>query len=108
MNDVLNCPNCGAPVSDEKCAYCGTVIYDFTVMDMEKPSYIKIKANRQLIMCKAFLDNVYVTMEDQPIRLYGDDKEYFVQRSQSCTIHVDFNVLPQDGVLYKIKNVVQG
>ena len=29
----LNYPNCGAPISDDKCAFCGTVIYDFATID---------------------------------------------------------------------------
>ena len=24
MKDLLNCPNCGAPISGSKCEYCGT------------------------------------------------------------------------------------
>ena len=25
MKDLLNCPNCGAPISGSKCEYCGTI-----------------------------------------------------------------------------------
>lgn len=25
-----NCPNCGAPITGNKCEYCGTVFYDFS------------------------------------------------------------------------------
>lgn len=25
MKDLLNCPNCGAPINGSKCEYCGTV-----------------------------------------------------------------------------------
>lgn len=28
VKDLLNCPNCGAPVSGFKCEYCGTVFYE--------------------------------------------------------------------------------
>jgi predicted amidophosphoribosyltransferase len=25
MNDITNCPNCGAPITGSRCEYCGTV-----------------------------------------------------------------------------------
>ena len=28
MKDLLNCPNCGAPISGSKCEYCGTMFSD--------------------------------------------------------------------------------
>ena len=27
--DSTNCPNCGAPIESDKCAYCGTIFVDF-------------------------------------------------------------------------------
>ncbi len=42
-NGHTNCPNCGAPIDGEKCAYCGTVFLDVSCIDIEAPCYLKIK-----------------------------------------------------------------
>lgn len=52
---ILNCPNCGAPISSEKCPYCGTVFYDFSTIELNQPAYIKIKHDGEIILCKAIL-----------------------------------------------------
>lgn len=52
MREQLNCPNCGAVIVSEKCAYCGTVFYDFSVIDIDKPCYIKIKYNNSIVMIR--------------------------------------------------------
>lgn len=39
MKDLLNCPNCGAPIKGSKCEYCGTVFhekYDDDVSDLNE------------------------------------------------------------------------
>lgn len=43
MERILNCKNCGHPIHDYKCEYCGTQYYDFTNMEMGKASYFRIK-----------------------------------------------------------------
>lgn len=43
MRKHLNCPNCGAPITETKCPYCGTVFYDFTDISFSKPTYLKIR-----------------------------------------------------------------
>lgn len=49
--DAFNCPNCGAPITAEKCEYCGTVFYDFFALDVGKISYMKIRYNDKIIAC---------------------------------------------------------
>ena len=38
---TLNCPNCGAPITGERCEYCGAVFYDWATISDEAPQYIK-------------------------------------------------------------------
>ena len=52
---TYNCPNCGAPITAEKCPYCGTLFYDFATIETGQPTYIKIRHNGEVIMCKAVL-----------------------------------------------------
>ena len=45
MRKKLDCPQCGAAITDEKCPYCGAVFYDFSTLTLNEPCYIKIKVN---------------------------------------------------------------
>lgn len=59
-----NCPSCGAPITDNKCPYCGCVIHDFATIDMNHPGWIRIKLNNEIIVTKAYVEsarfNAYV------------------------------------------------
>ena len=43
MKDLLNCPNCAAPIESDICPYCGSVFLDWTTFDTSKPTFIKVK-----------------------------------------------------------------
>ena len=103
MNETLNCPNCGAPVTGEKCEYCGTVIYDFSVIDDSKPTYIKMRLNGQLLMFKALLHSADLRMEPADDYLYMDNKRILIQSVPEMTVTVEFAVIPDDGILYQVK-----
>lgn len=62
---TYNCPNCGAPITAEKCPYCGTLFYDFSTIEVGKPSYIKIKHKGKIVMCKAFLTECSFNLQNQ-------------------------------------------
>ena len=52
---TFNCPNCAAPISGEKCKYCGTVIYDFASIKLDDISYLKISNGNQILRLKVIL-----------------------------------------------------
>ena len=62
MRDVLNCPNCGAPVTSEKCPYCGTLFYDFSAIEVGKPCFLKIKGGKTSSRVKATTKNVEINL----------------------------------------------
>lgn len=103
MNEALNCPNCGAPVEGEKCAYCGTVIYDFAVIDDSKYSYIKMRLNGHLLMFKVLLRSADITMEPAENYIYLDNKKMLIESVPQMTITTEFTVIPDDDILYKVK-----
>lgn len=41
MKDLLNCPNCGAPIVDDRCAYCGSVFLDVCGVEPGTIVYLK-------------------------------------------------------------------
>lgn len=52
MNKV-NCINCGAPIDDraDRCAYCGTLYYDFCGLDIDgkTPIAFRVKLDNKLV-----------------------------------------------------------
>ena len=65
----LNCPNCGAPITAEKCPYCGTLFYDFSTIDVGQPTYLKIKYNGEIVMCQAFLNECTFELKNDVSRV---------------------------------------
>lgn len=57
---TFNCPNCGAPITDEKCPYCGTVFYDFTTLDLDETSYVKFKYKGKIFVCQARFTSIEI------------------------------------------------
>ena len=53
MREKLNCPNCGAPITEEICPYCGTIFYDFANIEIGKPAALRLKTGHRLTVCKA-------------------------------------------------------
>ena len=70
MRDVLNCPNCGAPVTSEKCPYCGTLFYDFSAIEVGKPCFLKIKWGNNIMLVKAATKNVEINLSSDTTDTY--------------------------------------
>ena len=88
MRDVLNCPNCGAPITATECPYCGTVFYDFTIMSFDRPTYIKAEVNdKQFIIARARITDLTATFKpdevgrlDISMVLLPDDRGVYLER----------------------------
>ena len=102
--DQLNCPNCGAPIVGEKCEYCGTVFYDWACLNMDRPSYIKMKIHDNLVLCKARMESISANYDCDMAHLYADDLPIYTVRSPGILrIEPVFIVEPEDGILYSVK-----
>lgn len=101
-----NCPNCGAPIESTQCPYCGTVFYDFTVMDFDKPTYIRIHHKGQYMVFRALARSMNVSMCPDEHVYYRDNHVYAQMSSWAMDVTIDFSVLPDDeGVLMKRKDI---
>ena len=101
-----NCPNCGAPIESTQCPYCGTIFYDFTVMDFDKPTYIRIHYNGQYMVFRALARSMNVSMNPNEYAYYADNSVYAQMPSMAMDVTIDFSVLPDDeGVLMKRKDI---
>jgi len=86
-----NCPNCGAPIESTQCPYCGTVFYDFTVMDSETPTYIRMNWYGHQMVFRALMRSAEINMHSGG--MFSPD---------DIDVDIEFTVLPDDdGVLMK-------
>lgn len=105
MREELNCPNCGAPITSEKCEYCGTLFYDFSAIDVDKPCYLKIKYQNAIVMVRAKVRRSELNMTTEPYVAYdalGSPRITF-QSSQSLDLSLEFDCVSFDnGALVQI------
>lgn len=85
----LNCPNCGAPITDVTCPYCGTVFYDFATIRDDKPTYIRIKFNDDYLVWRAKMNTATINfpsyLNESPdvdinFTVFPDDKGVFLEK----------------------------
>ena len=104
-----NCPNCGAPIESTQCPYCGTVFYDFTALDSDKPTYIRMNWHGNQIVFRAIMRSAEIEVRDDPIPFYVDNKREMIQTCTEATANIEFMILEDDdGILLKRKELNDG
>lgn len=99
--EELNCPNCGAPIRDVECPYCGTIFFDFADMEEGKPCYLRVKINGNVCVFHAILSEFALHMTNDSTTCYYDDKPEVIISEQNYTINMGLDVFPVDSVLFK-------
>lgn len=91
-NGALTCPQCGAPIVDEKCEYCGVVFYDFACVECDKPFFLKMKKDDQICIYKVVMDDATITSNiDEPTLFYADNTPYYIKGSETIDIDLHFH-----------------
>lgn len=104
-----NCPNCGAPIESTQCPYCGTVFYDFTTLDSDNPTYIRMNWHENQIVFRAIMRSAEIEVHDDPIPYYVDNRIEMIQRHTEATANIEFMILEDDdGILLKRKELNDG
>lgn len=92
-----NCPNCGGTLQDDgRCRFCGSVVYDFLGIDMDKqaPTYIRMRHNGKIAHFKVMFDNVEVTMSSEYSVLYMNNEPTTTMKSNDTWEgSIDFTVV---------------
>ena len=91
-----NCPNCGGTLQDDgKCRFCGSVVYDFIGIDMDKhtPIFIRMRHNDRIVHFKAVVSSMDLHMFSNDTILYGDNKPLCRISAPEWTGNVDFNIV---------------
>lgn len=68
---LKNCPNCAGWLDDGgRCNYCGSKVYDFCDINLDKhtPRYFRIKYQNTIITARVIIDafNYVVSIEECP------------------------------------------
>ena len=97
MRKELNCPNCGAPITDIQCAYCGTMFYDFATMEVGKAQAVRFKYGDNHLVFNAVVDEYEVSMKSQEDVFYCDNtKYYYMPQPNDFEINLKLRTIPDD------------
>ena len=95
MKDLLNCPNCGAPIEKDFCPYCGSVFLDWASFDVNKPTFVKIKDRfGRIVLMKLSISALMQRIESYPTYLYSNDMVYYAHSSPEYTFEAEFKAMP--------------
>lgn len=90
-----NCPNCGMPITGEKCEYCGTVFIDWAIIDSDKPFYIKFRHDGMITRAKCIVKSFDVNSHSEMCNVYADNKIYTRIPETSMSIDVSMDIIPE-------------
>lgn len=84
------CLKCGAYNSEAACPFCEATSYDFTTIDDEKPTYIRIKWHNTIMTLRVLLRSIDLTSAQEAIPTLAD----LIERQTLPTISMDLVVVP--------------
>lgn len=97
MKDLINCPNCGAPIQNDICPYCGSVFLDWASFDLKKPTFVKVKDHfGHIRLLKLGTGSIQVNSDPaEETTVYMDNRPYVLKRGlPQITIDAEFYVEP--------------
>ena len=95
MKDLLNCPNCGAPIEKDYCPYCGSVFLDWACFDLSRPTYVKIRTPDGCYnLVKLALESIHTEYDNGSVLFYADDVPYLRLPSPELSIEARFHAVP--------------
>ena len=95
MKDLLNCPNCGAPIQKDYCPYCGAVFLDWASFDVNAPTFVKVKDHRgQYRLLKIAIMSITERLSFDDTHLYADNQIFQTIRSPEYRFDAEFQALP--------------
>jgi hypothetical protein len=74
MERLRNCPNCGGYINDGgRCDFCGSKIYDFVALDLEKPSktYLRVKVKGKIYLWPVVFNVAEITTKANDLNIEG-------------------------------------
>ena len=93
MRDLVNCLNCGAPLYDDVCPYCGSTYYDLSSMEVGKSCFLKIKDNNRIIRVKVVPTNLNLEIGRSSTSYYNSHNQTQQQVFDTCSCTLDMNFI---------------
>ena len=94
MEQIKNCPNCGAPIESHKCPYCGTVFYDFADFEVGKTAYIRLNVNGNLNVFRALLTDFKIEQGTGDYMYF--DNTPVVYKTPEIRLNMNLVLMPDD------------
>ena len=96
MKDLLNCPNCGAPIQNDVCPYCGSVFLDWAAFDISKPTFVKVRDHQgRFLLMKVKTPHVKIDINQDVEEFYADNRKCVqVTASPNITLNAEFVAEP--------------
>ena len=108
MKDLLNCPNCGAPIQKDYCPYCGSVFLDWASFDVNAPTFVKVKDQRgQYRLLKIAIMSITEHLSFDDTHLYADNQIFQTIRSPNYRFEAEFQALPFRHYLNPGKDIME-
>ena len=82
---MINCPNCGAPLTGHKCEYCGAIIFDFTAIEIGKPVWINFKMGERWVLADTLAKNLLIEAD------YNIDRAEITYRAKLRVVKPDYD-----------------
>ena len=92
----INCPNCGSPIQDDQCRFCGSVFLDWSIIDFDKPFFLKFRRNDKVYRAKCRMREFSFSYPSQSASLYYDGEPQLIMRSEPPVIDISLSVVPVD------------
>lgn len=108
MKDLLNCPNCGAPIQKDYCPYCGAVFLDWASFDVNAPTFVKVKDQHgQYRLLKIAITSITEHLSFDDTHLYADNQIFQTIRSPEYKFDAEFQALPFRHYLNPGKDIME-
>ena len=95
---IINCPNCGAILKSDVCQYCGAVFIDWSVIDFDKPVFIKFKHNNKVYRAKCIPKKADFSFYGDHECIYSDDIPYINFYRTRPEISLTLEVIRDKGI----------
>lgn len=101
---ILNCPNCGAPVTGGRCEYCGTLFLDFGALSMDEPTYIRIRREEGFAFFRCIVRNIEMECRPTPTVYAWNDPRIVVQEPLQYILRFEAVSVPNEKGLVFIES----
>lgn len=94
-----HCPNCGSLIQSDQCRYCGAVFLDWSIIDMDKPVFMKFRMNGRIFRAKCIMNRFDISNFEEDTSYYCTENKYQLhKRFTPHTIDISLNVIPVNNI----------